>query len=273
MSGFRPRFFIDCGNLDPQEYCVPAKGAELRLSRDDSHHALRVLRLKAGDLCEVVVGTAAFSASVGTATDPVKVLLEERLEGRAAGASYRSRVGLVQASLRPSLLDQVIGKGTEVGASFFFLVPAAGSPRVVDLLEPSRVERWRRIALEAAKQSKHLEVPSVESFASFEDVRETLSSQGMLSLVLEPSATLSLEAALGQIDLSCTGKETANRRADRTVGGIALWIGPESGWSEGELDRFAEEGFGIARMGQSVLRAETAGTVAVAGTRLATGDW
>jgi 16S rRNA (uracil1498-N3)-methyltransferase len=54
---------------------------------------------------------------------------------------------------------------------------------------------------------------------------------------------------------------------------VALWVGPESGWSKGELERFAAAGIGAVRLGQGVLRAETAGPVAVAATRLVIGDW
>ena len=88
---------------------------------------------QAGDECEVVVGAAVYAATVlaaapGGAGGVVTVQLGERLEGQAAGASYRFLVGLVQAMTRPSALDWSIEKSTEAGASLILLVQAAGSP-------------------------------------------------------------------------------------------------------------------------------------------------
>lgn len=261
MSGFRPRFFIDDGELGARLDAGDGEEAELVLSPDDSHHALRVLRLKAGDPCEVVVGAAVYAASVGGATEPVKVRLEKRLEGLEAGARYRVQVGLAQALTRPALLDQVLEKGTEVGTSFFTIFPAAGSPRIAELAKASRLERWQRIVVEAAKQSKQTRIPTVELAESFDAAQERLKGQGRVSLALEPSSDTDLAEAQELAGLSSTPN------------GIALWVGPESGWSDDELEGFAAAGIDGARMGQSVLRAETAGPVAVAVTRLVIGDW
>ena len=145
MSGFCPRFFIaQEGTAAPGEG-LPAVGDQLTLSSDDSYHALRVLRLKAGDHCEVVVGAAVYAASVRGTKAPLGVTLTARLQGEAAGAVYRSQVGLVQALTRPALMDEVFEKGTEVGASFFVVVAAAGSVRLPEASWANRLERWRRI--------------------------------------------------------------------------------------------------------------------------------
>jgi 16S rRNA (uracil1498-N3)-methyltransferase len=212
----------------------------------------------------VVVGAAVYAASVGGAKAPLSVVVEARLEGQAAGAVYRSQVGLAQALTRPALLDEVLEKGTEVGASFFVLVPAAASTRLPESAHAGRLERWRRIVLEAAKQSKHLVVPTVELATSVSAALEDLAARGARSLLLEPSAQVSLREKLDQIRGASTPSE---------AGAIALWIGPESGWSETELSEFSASGVDPVRLGQGVLRAETAGPVAVAVTRLTIGDW
>jgi 16S rRNA (uracil1498-N3)-methyltransferase len=266
VSGFRPRFFIaeeatlssQTGSLTP--------GAELTLGPADSYHALRVLRLKAGDACEVVVGAAVYAASVSGAKTPVSVTVESRLQGQAAGAVYRSQVGLAQALTRPALLDEVLEKGTEVGSSFFVLVPAAESTRLPESARAGRLERWRRIVLEAAKQSKHLAVPTVELAASLDAALQDFAARGVRSLVLEPSAQVSLRERLEQM------RAPSSSSPGRGPAALALWIGPESGWSEAELRWFAESGVEAVKLGQSVLRAETAGPVAVAVTRLVVGD-
>ncbi len=264
MAGFRPRFFIaEEATLSSQTGSVTL-GTELTLSAADSYHALRVLRLKEGDVCEVVVGAAVYAASVGGAKAPLSVVVEARLEGRAAGAVYNSQVGLVQAFTRPALLDEILEKGTEVGTSFFVLVPAAESTRLPESARISRMQRWRRIVIEAAKQSKHVVVPTVELATSVSAALEDLTARGARSLLLEPSAQVSLREKLDQM----RGASTPSK-----AGAIALWIGPESGWSKAELSMLAASDVGPVKLGQSVLRAETAGPVAVAVTRLTIGDW
>ncbi len=257
MSGFRPRFFVDADHCEARLGGAPAAGDELALCTSDSHHALHVLRLRTGDECEVAVGAAVYAASLSSEAEPATVVLGDRLTGGAAGAAYRLRVGLVQALTRPALVDDILEKGTEVGASFFVLVPAAGSKRLPEPARSTRTERWRRIVVEAAKQSKQSAVPSVDMSASVAAALDRLSEDGVLSLALEPSAPASLHEIL-QRDTSTP---------------VALWTGPESGWSEAELGEFARAGIRTARLGQSILRAETAGPVAVAIARLALDDW
>jgi 16S rRNA (uracil1498-N3)-methyltransferase len=264
VSGFRPRFFIAEDGLPSSQGDSLTPGTGLDLSDADSHHALRVLRLKAGDACEVVVGAAVYAASVSSAKAPVKVSVEARLEGPAAGAVYHSQVGLVQALTRPGLLDEILEKGTEVGASFFVLVPAAESTRLPEAARATRLDRWRRIVVEAAKQSKHLAVPTVVLAESFQAGLADMTARGALSLLLEPSARLTLRERLEQ----SIGEPALSRGSP-----VALWVGPESGWSEAELQQSVAAGIEGVKLGQGVLRAETAGPVAVAVTRLVMGDW
>jgi 16S rRNA (uracil1498-N3)-methyltransferase len=254
-SAFSPRFFLDA---------EPVAGSELEVEAEDSHHAARVLRLRLGDGCEVVTASGrVYSALVTSAVEPVRVRLEAELEQPAAGASYRVDVGIAQALARPSATDLVIEKGTEVGASFFLLVHADGSPgawgKAPGKDEAGRLTRWQRIAREAAKQSKHTTVPRVDLVATVAAGIERLTAQGIASVVLEPSA----EATLSDV-VSAFPSSRAR---------MALWVGPESGWTARELEAFAAAETPVARLGRGVLRTETAGPVAVALTRFALGDW
>jgi 16S rRNA (uracil1498-N3)-methyltransferase len=252
VSGFRPRFFIN----QPEAGLL---GAEVSLTAEDSRHALKVLRLSEGDECEVVVGAAVYAAAVSALSDPVRARLVSRLEGPDAGAAYGVQVGLVQALTRPAVMDFMLEKATEVGASFLLLVQAAGSPKWSDPSRGDRLGRWRRITREAAKQSKQTAVPPVDLAGSIGQALDDLKASGTLSLVLEPGAPTELHDVIAQQGSQATR--------------IALWVGPEGGWTAGELDQLAAAGAGTARLGRSVLRSETAGPVAVAVARLALGDW
>jgi len=240
-----------------------SEGAVVTLSPEDSHHALRVLRLGRGDPCEVVLRAAGeeaavYAAEVTEATDPVVVRLVSRLEDREAGARYKTHVGLVQAVTRPAVMDHVFEKGTEVGASFFILVQAAASPR--GPVSDDRQARWRRVVREAAKQSKQVTLPWVHAADSLGEAVDRVRAVGARSLVLDPGARRSLKEVLG-------GPLSGHRL------GLALWIGPESGWSPEELADLDAVGAERVGLGQSVLRTETAGPVAVAAARLLLDDW
>ncbi len=274
MPGFRPRFFV---SLDPVG-AGDMRGLELRLTAEDSNHALRVLRLREGDECEVVVrvagvggaagagGAAVYAATVSAAADPVRVRLGPLLEGAEEGPEYRVEVGLAQSLTRPALIDHVVEKGTEVGTSSFLLVYAARSPNRLGLARPDRIERWRRIAREAAKQSKRAAVPTVDATGPLVEALEHPTATGSLSLVLEPGASMTLQQAL----LDWDGAGASPRKEPSRV---LLWVGPEGGWTPAELQSFSAAAIAGVRLGRSVLRTETAGPVAVAVARLTLEDW
>ena len=249
--GFSPRFFLEV---------EPTAGDEVALSSEDSHHAIRVLRLRQGDLCEVVTPSGWVREAVVTSTgEPLRVRVGVPLDGEAAGARYRTKIGIVQALARPSAVDLVIEKGTEVGASFFLLVQTDGSPRPGkgrDIGDTTRLVRWRRIAREAAKQSKHIALPTVDIAHSVADAVRLLATEEAVSLILEPGSALSLPDSIAP-----------------EARMLAIWVGPEGGWTQAELQDFASAGFPSVRLGRGILRTETAGPVAVAVARLALGDW
>ncbi len=266
MSGFRPRFFAPAPTSTADEQ--PRTGTVITLDAEDSHHALRVLRLRPGDECEVVVGAAVYAATVleGSAASEskaVRIRLGERLRGAEAGATYGFPVVLVQAVARPSALDWAVEKSTEAGVSRILVVPSAGSPSWSVRELEGRVERWARIAREAAKQSKQPAVPAVEICSSLPAAVERLCTLAAFSILLDPRAEQTL--------YELVGSQMSGGRSDIT--GVALWIGPEGGWSEEERESLVRAGLTPARLGRGVLRTETAGPVAVAVTRLALGDW
>jgi 16S rRNA (uracil1498-N3)-methyltransferase len=263
-SAFSPRFFLET---------EPEAEAEIILPPVDSHHASHVLRLRQGDRCDVVTSSGrVYSAVVVSAVEPVRVRLELEMNGAEAGASYRAQVGIVQALARPAAVDYLIEKGTEVGASFFLLVQADGSPPARREngrgagSEARRIVRWKRIAREAAKQSKQTALPWVDSAVSVEVALQRLAAGGITSVILHAGAATTLSDSL---------RDGADRRAPASPGrpGLALWVGPEGGWTDSEMEAFSAAGIRVARLGRGVLRTETAGPVAVALTRLVLGDW
>lgn len=271
---FSPRFFV---NHEPPEPAADREGKgtanqEVLLDADDSYHALKVLRVRAGDSCEVVTQSGrVYAGIVSSSTDPVRVKLVALLSGAAVGAVYTTQVGLVQALARPAAMDYVIEKATEVGASFFLLVPAGSSPPMALEAPTGRIARWRRVAREAAKQSKQTAVPWVDVVDSIGEGLERLADIGAVSIVLDPNTTCHLSEAVCK---AVTHKELVkDEPAPEKRAGVSLWVGPEGGWTTAEMAEFSMAGLAVAKLGQSVLRTETAGPVAVAVTRLVLRDW
>ena len=184
------------------------------------------------------------------------------MEGAAAGACYTTQVGLVQALGKSAAMEHVLEKGTEVGASFFWFVRTAGSPAWSGRVDSEQHTRWRRIVREAAKQSKQIVMPEVGAPASFGEVVDLATRTEVLSVVLDPEASDGLHDVVER----AAAAGAPGRR-------VALWIGPEGGWTSAEREEFSAAGMASARLGRSVLRTETAGPVAVAVARLALGDW
>jgi len=209
-------------------FAAAVTGGVAVLGERDRRHLEQVLRLRVGDTCEVAAGGRAYRARVAAGG-------LELLEEIAVVTAPPVTVWLAQPGGRS---DDAVEKLTELG------VARIGAMRC-ELLKgeftASRIERWRRVAAAAAKQSKQAEVPEVLPVADYADV-------------LSPEAVV----------LSHTG--ASGGLADRIVGrrGATLLIGPEPGFSEAELELARSRGVAVATFGPVVLRTETAAIVAAA---------
>ena len=174
-------------------------------------------------------------------------------------------MGLVQALTRPALLDEVLEKGTEVGASFFVLVPAAESTR---LPESARARSLGALASDRGG-GRQAEQASGGAHGGAGDLgRGRPRGPERARRALVAAGALGAGLASGEAGTDARGAQPRRSRAS-----IALWIGPEERLVGRRTEQFAAAGVEAVRLGQGVLRAETAGPVAVAVTRLAMGDW
>ncbi len=240
----------------------PAVGASARLDAEDSHHAARVLRLRVGEECEIVRADApgwVWEARVETLGPPVEVRLNRLLEEPGTAVLY---VALVQGLPVLSKVDEIIDKGTQVGVDEFHMVQAEQSPGEAGRKAAARVERWERLARAAAKQSRQPAVPSVTIEDGVAEAVSSLRSQGFVSVMLDPAAQQTLSLWLQDREKPVSSPER-----------LAIYVGPEGGWTVAERECLQEHGVVAARLGRRILRTETAGIVAAAVVRSARGDW
>jgi 16S rRNA (uracil1498-N3)-methyltransferase len=209
-------------------------GRMLELPAGEAHHVLKVLCARTGDTVEVVDGAGRlFSAELQSGREAA--VLEELAAPDLAGVE----VSLYQAVPKGGRMDLVVEKATEVGATS--IVPLLTERGVVNPRE-GKVGRWRRVAEAAARQSLRFHVPHVAEPMRFE---EAVLNAGVAGMLLHNAPDL--KPVEVQVESPA-----------------CLFVGPEGGWSEGEL-RFAEEaGIAFGGLGPYRLRSETAGIVAVA---------
>jgi 16S rRNA (uracil1498-N3)-methyltransferase len=206
------------------------------LSEEEAHHVYKVLRGRIRDRIEVVDGVG-------------KLFVAELLRGREASIVEERRVEgdddavtLYQAVPKGRHMDLIVEKATELGVGR--VVPLVTEQGVVRFEEQDRkVRRWRRVAEAAARQSLRLRVPEIGEIIPFSEAVREGGRTGVL-LHNKPDLSPLEEVVLGS--------------------GIGLFVGPEGGWSLGELEMAGEAGLHFAALGPYRLRSETAGIVAVA---------
>ncbi|HEY8551870.1 MAG TPA: 16S rRNA (uracil(1498)-N(3))-methyltransferase [Thermaerobacter sp.] len=229
-----------------------AAGGQATLAPDDAHHLLRVLRRSPGD--RVVAVTPAGRRWLG------------RLEGgtpprvRAVEALPASEpplhVTLGQGLPKGAKMEEVVRHGTEVGVSRFVPVLAARSiSRPRDAAVVRRVERWRRIAREAARQAQRSAVPRVDPPQTL----EALLAEAPWDLILMPWEEEEARGLREELAARAAawGRPAAGRR-------VLILIGPEGGWEAREVEAARRAGARVVTLGPRILRTETAG-VLVAG--------
>lgn len=212
-------------------------GEVLRLSEEEGHHVHKVLRGRPGDRIEVVDGAGRlFVAQLLGGREAA--VLEERTTARGD----EGEVVLYQAVPKGRHMDLVVEKATELGVTR--VVPLSTERGVVRLSEgDGKVLRWRRLAEAAARQSLRLRIPEVTEVVSFPEAVREAGETGVLlhnGIELPPLEDLVSGVAVG------------------------LFVGPEGGFSDGELAIAREAGLSLASLGPYRLRSETAGMVAVA---------
>jgi len=228
---------------------VPGAGAEVSLDLEQSHHVVQVLRLRRGDALAVFDGR-------GREWDA------ELLDDRRTGARVRIgaekldpveapvAVTLFQGLCRPDRMEWVVQKSTELGV--WSVRPIATMRSEGDGPSAERLDRWRRIAREAARQSGRRIVPGI---SEVETIPAAASLRGA-SIVLAPGA----EAPLASVLSGPAPPE------------VHLVVGPEGGLEQGEVAALEGSGFRRAELGPRILRTETAGVVACALILHAWGD-
>jgi len=235
-------------------YAAPESISEsaIHLSSEESHHLARVVRLRDGDEAFVFDGCGReYRCRVAQADARAAQL--EVVEALADEVESPLDLTLAQALAKGEKFDLIVQKAAELGVRKIVpLITANADVKLSDERAEKRAERWRRIALEALKQSggrRLVEIQSPMALADFIAATQEQSAAPFVLLVFSERGGAAVSVVLSNEDYA--------RRV------IAL-IGPEGGWDTSELDLLAASGARAVTLGPRILRTETAAVVAVA---------
>lgn len=228
---------------------VEQLGQELiRLGAAQTRHLMQVLRISRGDELEM------FDSQGNKASGVVERCDGDQMWVRVSGPMTQNqpracRWTVAAAVPKGPRADWMIEKLSELGTRRF--IPLQTEHSVVHPQGEQKLRRWERLAVQSAQQSRR---DGVMTIAPMMSVSEAMVEEGVVMWVLSTrGASMSLLEAV-----------------QRPPAAVRLFIGPEGGWSQGELDAFEAAGATLARLGRNILRVETAAVAAAA--ILAAGD-
>lgn len=225
------------------------------VSGDDHKHLSRVLRLREGD--SVVVNNLSGIDFLGVIEKIDKHSSKIELKDRMLENNESSvEITLYQGMPKAGKMDLIVQKSTELGVSR--IVPVLTERVVVkNSAEFKKLDRLKRIAVEAAKQSKRSIIPVIEEPISFQEMLSDMKKSQILIVPYENQENYGF---------TTLKKELAEIRS------CGILIGPEGGFTDGEIRILADRGAKIVTLGKRILRTETAGFTAVALTQMLYGD-
>ena len=232
------RFFIRSENIIDGH--VP-------LGAEDAAHACRVLRLKPGEAVLAMDGEGMEYSAVIESLSPKEGILILG-EGRPVESEPACRVTLYQCLPKSGKMELIVQKCVELGISR--IVPVESCRCVVKLDQKDakkKIERYQRVAYEAAKQSGRGVIPVVEMPIRISEI--PTKRHELMLVPYEEERAQSLKNTL---------------RAHLEAKDIGMIIGPEGGLEQAEVEHFVQEGGISVTLGRRILRTETAGMAALA---------
>jgi 16S rRNA (uracil1498-N3)-methyltransferase len=224
-------------------------GSRYEFDSEDAHHAIKALRIAAGEIFNLSDGNGGWSKvsveNVNKKSMTVRVL-ESSFE-----KALPEHFTIIQAIPKGDRIKESIEMSTEGGADRIVMWKAARSIGRAD----EKIEKLQLTAREASKQSRRFRIPQVSGVATTENIIDEIAKVD-LALVFHESATQGISS------LSHSGAKK-----------IAIIIGPEGGLTDEELETFAGAGAKVVLMGRPILRSAHAGLAALAAVNTALSVW
>lgn len=217
--------------------------ATAQIEGAQAEHLARVLRAEPGREYDVVAGGHVWHSVIASVSpEVVRFNLIAEIEAEPA-----LPVSIVLSVFKFDRMEWVIEKATELGVARILPAIARRTEKHLALSAEKRVERWRRVAHEAAKQSRRSDIPVIEDVAPLKTIlmNETVTVKLVLA---EQERTTTLRHAIA---------EQLSKAVDDAPE-FSFAVGPEGGWTSEEEALFDSSGWQAVSLGPRILRAETA---------------
>ena len=212
-------------------------GSSYEFSNDDANHAIRVLRMQAGDEFMLSDGKGSWSQVV--AQEVKKKSMQVRVMDSGFQAPLATTITVVQALPKGDRTKEAIELLTEAGVDR--IVPWASARSI-----GKGSEKFAITAREASKQSRRFRIPEVTELATTDQICEAIKISD-LAIAFHESATTKL----------------SDQVSSHNVEHLLIIIGPEGGLTDEEISAFTQAGAKVALMGRPILRSAHAGIAAV----------
>lgn len=232
------RFFVEPHQIDEEAH-------QIHITGSDVNHISNVLRMKTGEELWISDGSKYEYRCTIESFEPDEVLLHI-VYSQEPEYELPCRIYLFQGLPKADKMELIIQKAVELGA--YEIIPVETKRCVVKLdgrKAAKKTARWQQIAESAAKQSKRMLIPNVHEVLTF---REALKYAESMDVRLVP-----YELARGMQE---TKEILAGIEPGQSVG---IFIGPEGGFEEKEIEAAIEGGAKPITLGRRILRTETAG--------------
>lgn len=230
-----PRFFVDKGAI---------KDDRIELGAENSQHIVTVLRGRVGDEITVCDGEGTdYNCTLIDVNK--KQALAKILEAVENTNEPDLKITLFQGLPKNDKMELVIQKCVEIGVDRIVPVKTDFTVVKLDNKEDKKVARWNKISESAAKQCGRGKIPVVEGIVSFKEAMNSLQSFDAVIIPYEKEKDRGIKEFLSDFK----GKS------------IAVFIGPEGGFSDKEIQLALEKNVSSVTLGKRILRTETAGLV------------
>ena len=226
-------------------FYVPTLAAgEVRFPDDEARHAGGVLRLQTGDRVELFDGRGDFALS--TLVSVTKRKVSARVDAVQTSPPAGMELHLAFAVPKGKRLDWLLEKATELGAASLQPLLCDRSVTGTDSLSANKRERWTAHCISAAKQC---------GLNSLPEIRQPIA---LPALAANPPGAMLFGDLAGEPIPLAAAVQQAN-------GAITILVGPEGGFTDAECQTLRSTGATPVRLGQTVLRIETAAVALLAG--------
>ncbi len=234
------KFFVNSNQINNNQ---------IEILNEDVNHIKNVLRLNKNDeiqICNLNTSENYECKIIDLNSNSIKCEILSKLDETTESNVY---IHILQGLPKSEKMETIIQKNTEIGVSEF--TPVIMERCVVKLdnkNENKKIERWRKIAEVAAKQSKRDKIPIINNCTSLKNIYENLKDYDIVIVAYEEEKQQTLKQII---------KEVNNKEKYR----IAIIIGPEGGIAPKEIEFLKDNNSKIITLGKRILRTETAGMV------------